>query len=510
MKILTQISRILVGILFVISGVIKLNDPTGFSYKLEEYFAVFSQDFEATQDSIAVQVSHNGELAESRFQVLPADHAFSLTFTPGNWSKIEGDTLLSNTATVSSNGEEILSSEVRADSSGYGRGWNVVVTMGDNELLEQSFSLQAPGAENDGGTTVDLDITPHKKSDNFMAGVFRAMQPYSLPLAIFVSWAEAIVGFALLIGWQMGFTSLILFLMWAFFTFLTWYSWIFNKVTDCGCFGDAIPMNPYESFIKNVVLGVFVLIIMFGRKHIRAVFSNPFGVKLLTTLSILMIAFSLYCRHYLPVVDFLHYKEGNNLCELMQVPEGERAAPWKVTTYVYKNAEGEQIDVIYDSDKNTFTPTIEAGWTFVEVGEEVIKEEAYEPPIHDFKFYNAEKTNDYIDDFFSSDQKLLAVMYDLKTTNVPSLERLNEIAKAWQAEGKPFWALTSSSPEEAEAFRHEHQLQFEFHFGDNTNLKSIIRSNPGLVLVKDTCVVEKVWPSTRLPKYEKVAKRASK
>lgn len=510
MKILTQISRILVGVLFVISGLIKLNDPTGFSYKLEEYFAVFSQDLEATQDSIIVTVSHNEEITEHRFQVLSDDHSFSLQFTPGTWAPVDGDTLLSNTATISSGGVEVLQSEIRSDSLGHSGTWDVSVKMGTDQLFSESYSLEKPGSGSAGSMTVDLDIEPFKKADNILADFFKALRPYALPMAIFVCWAEAILGFALLIGWQIGFTSLMLFLMWAFLTFLTWYSWVYDKVTDCGCFGDAIPMNPYESFIKNIILGVFVVLIVLGRKHVRAVFSNPFGVKLLTTLSILMIAFSLYCRHYLPVVDFLHYKEGNNLCELMRVPEGERATPWKVTTYIYKNADGEQIDVIYDSDKNTFTPTIEAGWTFVEVGEEVIKEEAYEPPIHDFKFYNAEKTNDYIEDFFSSDQKLLAVMYDLKTTNVRSLERLNEIAKAWQAEGKPFWALTSSSPEEAEAFRHEHQLQFEFHFGDNTNLKSIIRSNPGLVLVKDTCVVEKVWPSTRLPKYEKVAKRATK
>lgn len=510
MKFLTQFSRILVGILFILSGLIKLNDPTGFSYKLDEYFAVFSQDFEATQDSLIISANFNEESFISQIEVFTSDNTFPLILNMGNWEAVNDS---ANSANLGLNvgTTNIFDTQISGDSNARAAQLKVNVSLGDKSISDFSFDLLGPDSTaRSQSQERSINLSSHLKQDGFLAGVFGFLQPYSTALAIFTSWGEAIIGFALLIGWQSGFSALMLFIVWAFFTFLTWYSWIYNKVTDCGCFGDALPMNPYESFIKNIVLGVFVAFIIFGYKRIKPLFSNPFGVKLLTTLSILMIAFSLYCRHYLPVVDFLHYKEGTNLCENMTVPEGERSAPWKVTTYIYSKPNGERIEILYDSDQNSFSPNIEAGWTFVEVAGEEIKEEAYEPPIHDFKFYNAEKTNDYIDDFFSSDQKLLAVMYDLKQTNTSSLKRLKEIAKKWEADGKVFWALTASSPEEAEAFRHEHQLNFEFHFGDNTNLKSIIRSNPGLVMVKDTCLVVRSWPSTRLPKYKKIAKIADK
>jgi len=510
MKFLVQFSRVLVGILFILSGLIKLNDPTGFSYKLDEYFSVFSADFEAKQDSIIVLSKINGESNSEKFEVFTSDESVNLGVSLTDWKNLN-DSQSNATLSIFLGDEIAFQTDLNADSNATLGPILITLRMAEKTVQTFSYELKGPTPQVlDQSQNETIDLKPFLKKDGFMAGVFSFLPPYSTELAIFTSWAEAIVGFALLIGWQSGFTAIMLFIMWAFFTFLTWYSWIYNKVTDCGCFGDALPMNPYESFIKNLVLGAFVLIIILGYKKIKPLFSNPFGVKLLTSLTILMIAFSLYCKHYLPVVDFLHYKEGNNLCEDMMIPEGERSSPWKVTTYIYKNAEGESVEVLYDSDQNTFTPAVEAGWTFVEVAGEEIKEEAYEPPIHDFKFYNAEKTNDYIEDFFSSDQKLLAVMYDLKTANTASLKRLNEISEKWKAEGKEFWALTASSPEEAEVFRHEHQLNFEFHYGDNTNLKSIIRSNPGLLLITDTCSVRKVWPSTRLPKYKKIDKLANK
>lgn len=513
MKFLTQFSRILVGILFILSGLIKLNDPTGFSYKLDEYFSVFSADFEATQDSLYLIVASGQTEEVFSYPILNSDRNFTLGISQTPWERKQaGDTLSAGIFTVEINGDHKYQEELMADSMMPAGKWTVQARLGNNSLME-SVQVELQGPDTLGSVvndTKELDVSPYIKADGFLAGFFNSLRPYSLSFAIFTSLLEAVIGFAILIGWQAGFSILILFLVWAFFTFLTWYSWVYDKVTDCGCFGDALPMNPYESFIKNIVLGVFVVILIFGRKYIKPLFSNPFGVKLLTVLSVLMVAFSLYCRNYLPVIDFLHYKEGSNLCEQMQVPEGERVSPWKVTTYLYKDAEGNEVEVVYDSDKNTFEPNVGVGWSFISVKSEEIKAEAYEPPIHDFKFYDSEKTNDYIEDFLSSDKKLLAVMHNLSEANVDAVKELNAIAAEWTKAGHAFWALTASSPEEAEAFRHEHQLNFEFHFGDNTNLKSIIRSNPGLLLITDSCTVKKVWPARRIPKYKRLEKLASK
>jgi hypothetical protein len=134
-------------------------------------------------------------------------------------------------------------------------------------------------------------------------------------------------------------------------------------------------------------------------------------------------------------------------------------------------------------------------------------EEAYEPPIHDFVFYDKEQTNNFIEDFWLTENKLLMVMHDVKKANEKAMPEIREIAAQWKELGHPFWALTASSPEEVEEFRHKHQLSdIEFYYGDNTNIKSIIRSNPGLLLITDTSKVKRVWPSTRLPKFKKIVK----
>lgn len=289
------------------------------------------------------------------------------------------------------------------------------------------------------------------------------------------------------------------------------YSWIYDKVTDCGCFGDALPLNPEESFYKNAIIGLFIAVLWFGRKHIKPVFSNSFGVKVLTVLTLLMVGFSMYCKHYLPVVDYLHYSEGTDIRAGMQVKEGERASDHIQTTYLYKSkTSDETVEVVYDSDKGSFEPKIDySKWTYVDVIDEKLIEKGATPDIHDFAFYNADQDNNYIDDFWLQEKKLLLVVHDVKKADLKAIKEVREIAKQWKKDGHEFWALTASTKEEVEAFRHEQQIsEFDFYYGDNTNLKSIIRSNPGLLLITDTSVVRKVWPSTRLPKYKKILKKS--
>jgi len=334
--------------------------------------------------------------------------------------------------------------------------------------------------------------------------------PLSLLLSMIICIFEILLGITVLIGAYFVSTTWLLLFMIIFFTWLTGYSAITGAVTDCGCFGDALPMNPEESFYKNVVIGVFIAILFFWSKYIKPVFSNPFGVKILTILTLLMVGFSMYCRHYLPVVDFLHYSEGTDIKKAMGVPEGERQSPHIRTTYLYsaKDGSGKTIEVVYDSDKNSFEPKIDyKEWKYEKVNDEKVLATAYEPPIHDFAFYNANQDNNYIDDFWLTETKLLLVIHDVKKANGDAMKKVNALAKQWKAEGYEFWALTASSNDEVEEFRHEHQIsEFEFYYGDNTNLKSIIRSNPGLLLITDTSVVTKVWPSTRLPKFKKILK----
>ncbi len=509
MRFIVHFSRVLIGLLFILSGLIKLNDPTGFSYKLDEYFTVFADDLESEQDSIATTISIDGNYKKSIRAIGKNDSAYSITVSQSPWTY--SDSVFSATVNVFNSGSLLFTHRLVADSGSAISDLQVQSYINDNDILDFRTSL-APVEGKPSTAQSEATILEYVKPDSWAVGLFNWLRNYALFMAIFVSWLEAILGFAILIGWQPKFTIWMLILITVFFGFLTLYSWVYDKVTDCGCFGDALPMNPEESFYKNVVIGVFVLLLWFGRKHIKPIFSNSFGVKVLTVLSLLLIGFSLYCKQYLPVVDFLHYSEGTDIRAGMQVPKGERASDHLQTTYLYsaKDGSGATIHVVYDSDKNTFEPKIDyAKWSYDTVLEEKLLAKAYEPPIHDFAFYNAEQDNNYIDDFWLKEKKLLLVLHDVTKSNPKAIKAAREIAKQWTADGNEFWALTASPKEDVEVFRHEYQIsEFEFYYGDNTNLKSIIRSNPGLLLITDTSVVKKVWPATRLPKYKKILKKS--
>lgn len=508
-RFLSQFSRVVLGLLFILSGVIKLNDPTGFSYKLDEYFSVFAEDFQGDKAEVEYSLSlSNGDfLVEDKFSSQLSE--VQLDFAIDSWEKIDTlngrDTSFFTTAlNYAFTGQNGKALPLELDSSA-----SIILKFSSlvngDEFLSDELAI-IPG--NRAQKTVILDLSDKVSQDSFLVSFFEGLKPYALYLGIFMSWLEAILGFALLIGWQKNFTLLITILITAFFTFLTWYSWEFNKVTDCGCFGDALPMNPEESFYKNLVIFALIFLVLLGKKYIKPIFSNPFAVKFLTVLTLMLVGFSAYCWYYLPVKDFLHYSEGSRIQENMVVPEGKRESAWKVITYIYKDSTGNEFEVKFDTDKGSFEPAFQNGWKYVKVKSEEIIEEAYEPPVHDFRFYDTED-QDHIEEFFDSKTKLLVVMHDLNKSNVEAVKKLNKIAAQWKEQGHSFWVLTSSEPSKAEAFRHEHQLsEFEFHYGDNTNLKSIIRSNPGLLLITENDYIKKVWPSTRLPSAEKLLKLA--
>ena len=508
MKTVVHFSRILIGLLFILSGLLKLNDPLGFSYKLEEYFAVFAGDVEAQQDTLTTTISLNGNSESIKTVLHRSDSLINVVVLCSGPSA--QDSLVQTTITALIKGQEVFSSTQSYSDTSYK---TIPVELAIQHMVgrdDDSRSTQTLSVTPSSTFSADFDASSYIIPDSWLVGFFHWLEGYALFLAILMSWLEAILGFALLIGWKHKFTLWMLILLTLFFGFLTLYSWVYDKVTDCGCFGDALPMNPEESFYKNVVIGIFLLVLYFGKKYISPIFSTSFGVKFLTILSLMLVGFSLYCKHYLPVVDFLHYAEGTDIRDGMKVPPGERASDHVQTVYRYvaKDGSGSSIDVTYDSDKNTFDPKIDySKWSYDAVVSETILEEAYEPPIHDFAFYDETQSNNYIDDFWNSSEKLLIVMHDVSKANGHALPELNELAREWKSENKPVWVLTANTPEEVERFRHQYQLDaFEFYYGDNTNLKSIIRSNPGLVLIKDTSVVAKVWPSTRLPKYKHIQK----
>ncbi|MBS7788139.1 DoxX family protein [Flavobacterium sp. CYK-55] len=306
--------------------------------------------------------------------------------------------------------------------------------------------------------------------------------PYSLAIALFVVIFETALGIMLLLGFKNKFTVWSLLLMIVFFTFLTFYSAYFNKVTDCGCFGDALKLTPWQSFTKDVVLLFFILILFLNIKLIQPLFNHNFR-NALVSLSVVLCCFMGYwVLNHLPLKDFRAYKVGTNIQKAMEIPEGTPKTEVEMI-FVY-NVNGV---------KKNFTEndlmSLPANAQFVERIDKVISE-GYKPPVHDFTMEL--DGSDYKDELLVEPKLLLYVMYDLNKADKKGLEQLEGLTKKAKTAGYKVIAMTASNADEIAAVKKEFGYSFDFYFCDGTTLKTIERANPSIVVMHQGTIKQKV------------------
>lgn len=354
-KILVQIARIFVGLLFIISGLIKLNDPVGMSYKLVEYFS--------------------------------------------------------------------------------------------EPVLNLPF-----------------------------------LSPYALAFSLLVVIAETVLGVFLLIGFQKKFTLWSLMGLIVFFTFLTFYAAYFNKVTDCGCFGDALKLTPWQSFSKDVILLILITLIALNHTYIKPVFSSSIQ-KIVAFTSLFLSCFMGYwVLNHLPLKDFRAYKVGTNITKAMEIPEG---APKPVVEMVF-------IYNVNGINKN-FTEkdlmSLPEGATFVDRIDKVISE-GYKPAIHDFSMEL--NGSDYKDELLLEPKLLVFVAYDLEKASAEGLKKLESLHQKAIKKGYKVIAMTSSDAALIAKTKKQYGCTFDFYFCDGTTLKTIERANPSLVVLHKGTIMQKL------------------
>ena len=369
MKILVSLSRIFVGVLFIISGLVKLDDPLGFSYKLAEYFSP--------------------------------------------------------------------------------------------DVLNLPF-----------------------------------LEPYALMVSVLVVVFEVVLGVFLLIGYKPKFTVWSLLLMIVFFSFLTFYSAYFDKVKDCGCFGDALKLTPWGTFTKDIVLLFFVLILFFGVKHIKPLFGN-LGTTVLALLSfILSLWFGYHVLMHLPTIDFRAYKIGANIQEGMSVPE-DAAKP--VTEYYWKfKVNGEEKIIT----TNGSYPTVEGDFISVDTKE---ISAGYEPPIYDFSIESEDE--DLTTKFLNEDNLLIVISYNLESMERGGAVKLKALQDEARRNGYKIIGLTASGNDVKQRIKEAYNIDFEFYLCDEKALKTVVRSNPGIIELDKGTIKQKLhwndWDDLKLPKVER-------
>jgi uncharacterized membrane protein YphA (DoxX/SURF4 family) len=383
--IITHISRIAVGGLFIFSGFIKANDPLGFSYKLQEYFEVFKAD------------------------------------------------------------------------SGF--------------------------------------------------GIFESFAHIALPLAILLCVSEMALGFMLLVGYKRDLTLWLLFTQIAFFTFLTFYSACYNKVTTCGCFGDFLVLKPWTSFWKDVALLILIALLISGKESIDNLFSEMITMSLTAIAIILSFAFPIYAYRNLPPLDFRAYKIGDNIKTNMQAGADYKPAEYE-SGFIYENLKtGEQKH--FDMKNYPWADTL--NWKWIATDNILIHDAINPPKIMDFSITNLDGEDIKDSVLNNKDYMFLLVCYDLtKTEDDETLHaKINDLYKLADGEHIKMLALTAGDAKQIDDYKHKHQAMYDFANADGIVLKTMVRANPGLILIKDGTVIMN-WHYNNFPTYSDVKQKFMK
>jgi uncharacterized membrane protein YphA (DoxX/SURF4 family) len=223
----------------------------------------------------------------------------------------------------------------------------------------------------------------YKMQEFFEVWNWHGLNDYTLALSIIMIAFEIIAGVAVLLGWQMRLFSWLLLLLIIFFTFLTAYALFSGKIRSCGCFGDCIPLTAKQSFIKDLVLLLLILLIFKYRNQVRPLLKTTTCIAILLATTVFSFASQWYVLKYLPVVDCLPYKVGKNIPEQMKTPAG--AIPDStVITYQYEK-QGQPIEFTADKFPADFDDSL---YHFVKRYDKLVRKGNAEPPIKDFSLAN--------------------------------------------------------------------------------------------------------------------------
>ena len=336
---------------------------------------------------------------------------------------------------------------------------------------------------------IDPMGSAYKFNDYFAAFGLDFLDPIALPLGILLSTFEFVLGAVLLLNIRTRLTSWVLLVFMGFFTLLTFYLALENPVHDCGCFGDAIVMSNWETFYKNLVIMVFVVIIFIQRRRFKTVFSKVQQVGLTASTILIILAFTFYSYHHLPIIDFRPYNIGTHIPEKMKIPEDAPQPEYKTILKYKKNGKIREF---------TMDSLPDSTWQWVET-KNIQVSEGYTPPIDGFTITTLEGSD--ITDIVlrEKDYTFILIAHDLKEANRSDMEEIKRLSNFCRKNNAcSFVALTSSLEEDIEAFREKTGIDFPFYHTDEITLKTIVRSNPGLMLIKQGTILDK-WHHNDVP-----------
>ena len=296
--------------------------------------------------------------------------------------------------------------------------------------------------------------------------------PYALLMAIILVLIEVLLGVMLLVGYATQLTLWSLLSMIVFFTFLTFYSAYFEKVTDCGCFGDALKLTHWQSFSKDLVLLVLIAFLLWKKDMIQSWGTPNVRSIIVLMATVLSLAFGYQVLMHLPVVDFRPYKIGVNITNAMQTPS-DAPAPIIEYRWQYEGPDGP-----FELVNTTGQDPQPEGAQRTGVETQFLRP-PYEPPIHDFSMER--DGMDYTQELLEEPKLIVVVAYNLAVSEMNGFATINTVVAEAQAKGYKVIGLSASGPDEVAVLREKFGVMFDFYFCDMTALKTIVRSNPAVM-----------------------------
>lgn len=342
---------------------------------------------------------------------------------------------------------------------------------------------------------VDPLGTKYKIQDYIEAFGWSAFMPDFVPFlaSVLLGILEFCLGVYLFFGIRRIIAPRAVALVMALMTPLTFWLALDNPVSDCGCFGDALVLSNWETFWKNVVLLIMALVVLRWRKCISPLVTVRFDWVIALYGFLYIFAMLVYSYRELPVFDFRPYHVGANIREGMEIPEGKKPTVYETLFVLEKDGE----EKVFSLDNYP-----DSTWTFVD-SKTVVKEKGYEPPIQDFSVIRMEDGEDVTEQILSDKgYTFLLVSHQLDRADESAIDLINELYDYCLMYGYGFYALTSSGDEDIQRWREETGAEYPFCLVDNITLKTMIRSNPGVMLLKEGTVIKK-WSVNNLPdEYE--------
>ncbi|MDP4264371.1 MAG: DoxX family protein [Bacteroidota bacterium] len=323
----------------------------------------------------------------------------------------------------------------------------------------------------------------YKMQEFFEIWGIEQFNSWTLLSSVLMNAFEIIAGFALLLGWRIKLFSWLLLLLILFFTFLTGYTYVTGKPTNCGCFGDCLPITPKASFLKDVALTILIGFLFWQRDKIRPLFSP--GVSILSVLAAAVFSFGIqwYMLNYLPFVDCLPFKKDKNIARQMKIPAGAVRDSFAIV-FIYEKA-GKQYEFAPAE-----LPADLASYQFVKRSDKLIRKGNAEPPIKGFALSG---TTDEDSTQVVLSQPYAVVLF-CENFSIPISKWKDDFEKVYttaQSKNVPVYAVTTQLNEARENFASTSFKNIQVFKCDYTAIRTAARANPTLYLLKEGTIIDK-------------------